>query len=243
MAGRIPLVMSILLGVLLTPAHAAAAQPLNQIPAISVESDASILEDSAKTSEDKSLPGDTLDSASDTLQTEIDARVGDTVILVPTPYVASEDTSVINAYLSENYTPAPKRSPSITMLKSVAFPGWGQFSNKKYFKAGVIFAIESYFIYKAVDFGIKASDSRKYWKSLPDSQATEKAEAFRLYTNDRDNRNSNIWYSVIVTFLSMIDAYVDAHLQDFPEKDKQPGNISFDVAPGAETRVAVTLRF
>ncbi|MEZ5357356.1 MAG: DUF5683 domain-containing protein [Candidatus Zixiibacteriota bacterium] len=237
MAARLLGMMCIIPGLLIGPALANSVNFPHTIPSI-----IAAVDDTIKPAEELSIP-DTLTITSDTIQPVWDVNIGDTVILTPTPYVAGTDTSVINAYLTENYTPLPKRSPSTTMLKSVVFPGWGQYSNKKYIKAGVIFAVESYFIYKAVDYGIKAGDSRDYWKSLPDSLATEKAAAFRTYTNDRDNRNSNIWYTVIVTFLSMIDAYVDAHLRDFPETKQDTDKLSLDVMPGDETRVALVLRF
>ncbi len=196
---------------------------------------------------DDSLKTDSLSQVANTVQADSlvsqEVIVSDTVILDPTPYSASIDTSLINAYRTENFTPQPKRSPSMTMLKSVAFPGWGQYANKKYLKSGIIFAIESYFIYKAIDFGMKAKDSRAYWKSLPDSLVSEKAAAFRLYTDDRDNRNSNIWYTVIVTFLSMIDAYVDAHLQDFPKPAKPADKLSLELGNGADLQLSVVYRF
>ena len=168
---------------------------------------------------------------------------GDTLVLTPNKYAPDADTLAMIPYLTGNYTPPPKRSPTNTMLKSVAFPGWGQYSNKKYVKAGVIFAVESYFIYKAVDYGIKAGDSRKLWKSLPDTEAAAKAEAFRLYASDRDNRNSNIWYTIITAFLSMIDAYVDAHLQDFPKPVEPPSDVSLQLSPGNETRLSLFYQF
>lgn len=167
----------------------------------------------------------------------------DTVQLLPELYQIREDSLVIEAYLTENTRSIPKRSPSMTMLKSVAFPGWGQYSNKKYFRAGVIFLIESHFIYKAVDFGIKASDARKDWRNLPDSLASQKAEAFRIYADYRDSRNSNIWYAGITIFFSMIDAYVDAHLQDFPPPVKKSNDISIELSPGEVSTIAIVYQF
>lgn len=241
MSGRFCGMMCIALAVLVCPALSESLPTLELLPQINLQSQEAAV-DSARDSISADLPAQ-LDTTSDSMLIPMEAAVGDTVILTPSPYTATIDSSVIEAYLTENFTPAPKRSASKTMLKSVVFPGWGQVANKKYIKAGIIFAVESYFIYKAVDFGIKAGDSRDYWQSLPDSLAAQKAEAFRAYTDDRDNRNSNIWYTVIVTFLSMIDAYVDAHLQDFPDTEQAADKISLDIAPGDETRVSVVLRF
>lgn len=167
----------------------------------------------------------------------------DSIILDPVLYRPAADSLLVKPYLSGNTTASPDRSPTKTMLKSVAFPGWGQFSNRKYIKAGIVFAIESYFIYRAVDYGIKAGDSRDLWKNIPDSLKDAKADAFRRYADDRDNRNSNITYTVIVAFLSMIDAYVDAHLRDFPKPMAAPDDVSLEVSPGRETKISLVYRF
>jgi len=90
----------------------------------------------------------------------------DTVKLSPEIYKSHADSQLVSIYLSENDKPLPKPSATTTMLKSVAFPGWGQMVNKRYLKAGIIFTIESYFIYKAIDFGIKANDAITMFLSL-----------------------------------------------------------------------------
>jgi len=141
----------------------------------------------------------------------------DTLILFdPQPYQDDSDSLLISGYRTANTKPVHRRSPTRTMLKSVALPGWGQAANGKYVKAAVIGAIESYFIYRAVDYGLKAGDARRDWKNLPDTLPTQKAAAFLKYADFRDSRNSHIWYTAITVFLSMIDAYVDAHLHNFP---------------------------
>ncbi len=186
-------------------------------------------------------PADSLNPTDSTIA--VPEPANDTVWLIPELYQFQEDSLIIQAYLTENTRPLPKRSPSMTMLKSVAFPGWGQYANKKYFRSGVIFLIESYFIYKMVDFGIKAGDARQDWRSLPDSLASQKAEAFRVYADYRDSRNSNIWYAGITIFFSMIDAYVDAHLQDFPAPVRKSKDISLELSPGEESTLAIVYRF
>ncbi|MFH1700818.1 MAG: DUF5683 domain-containing protein [Candidatus Zixiibacteriota bacterium] len=187
------------------------------------------------------IPADSLNPIDSSLASP--ASNDDGLLLSPVLYQASEDSFIVRAYLTENTLSIPKRSQSMTMLKSVAFPGWGQFANKKYFKSGVIFLVESYFIYKAVDYGIKAGDARKYWRGLPDSLASQKAEAFRAYANYRDTRNTNIWYAGITIFFSMIDAYVDAHLQDFPPPIKKSDNISIELSPGEKSAFAIVYKF
>lgn len=189
-----------------------------------------------------SVPADSLPPAPAKPVTAGPATVAeDSVMLEAILYQPGPDTVLIAAYRTREER-QQNISPTSTMLKSVAFPGWGQFSNGKYIKAGLIFVIESYFIYRAVDFGRKASDWRDKWKAEPDTSAA-KVTYFNQYADYRDTRNSYIWYSVLTIFLSMIDAYVDAHLQNFPEDIPTSERVSLDFEPGRETRLSLSLRF
>jgi len=173
---------------------------------------------------------------------ETDTAAVDSVMLEPILYRPGPDTVLISAYRERGEISAGGISPSLTMLKSVAFPGWGQISNGKYLKAGLIMVVESYFIYKAVDYSRLASDWRDKWKAEPDTGGL-KGVYFNQYADYRDTRNSFIWYTAITVFFSMIDAYVDAHLKDFPEDIPVSDNLSLSVEPGRETRVAVSYSF
>jgi hypothetical protein len=164
----------------------------------------------------------------------------DSIIFDPILYQPGEDMALVEVYHLRDSTGMVDRSPTLTMFKSVAFPGWGQFCNRKYIKVGLVFAIESYFIYKAIDFAGKASDWRKKWKDAP----TElKNEYFAKYTDNRDKRNSNMWYTALIIFLSMFDAYVDAHLQNFPKDIPDNENLSLSITTENETRVVLSYRF
>ncbi len=166
----------------------------------------------------------------------------DSVSLQPILYQPGPDTMLITAYHKRSVDSTAGTSPSMTMLKSVVVPGWGQVSNGKYIKAGLIIVVESYFIYKAVDYAGLASDWRKKWKAEPDTSYLNTIY-FNQYADYRDTRNSFIWYTLITVFFSMIDAYVDAHLKNFPDDIPTPGNLSVVVDPGRETRFAVSFSF
>jgi hypothetical protein len=188
-----------------------------------------------------SLPYDSIvppPSACDT--TVADTMVPESVSLHPIMYTPGPDTVLMAAYRDRMKGNQHRRSPTLTLFKSVVFPGWGQFSNGKYVKAGLVFAVESYFIYKAVYYGNKASDWRAKWKAAPSS---EKYLYFTKYTDYRDTRNSFLWYTGLTVFLSMFDAYVDAHLANFPKDIPTSDNISLDFDPGPESRLALTYHF
>ena len=167
-------------------------------------------------------------------------QASDTIIEEPDPYRPGLDTLLINAYRSTDSIASRKPSPTVTMFKSVVFPAWGQYSNRKYIKAGLVFAVESYVIYRAVDLGLQASDWRSKWKNAP---AELKGEYFRKYADSRDRRNTFLWYTALTVFLSMFDAYVDAHLAQFPKDAASSKNIQVAFAPGETPHLSLQYRF
>ncbi len=188
-----------------------------------------------------SLPFDSIvtpPSACDT--TVADTMIPESVSLKPILYQPGPDTVLMAAYRNRSEENKHKRSPTLTLFKSVVFPGWGQFSNGKYVKAGLVFAVESYFIYKAVYYGNKASEWRAEWKAAPENQ---KYLYFNQYADYRDTRNSFLWYTGLTVFLSMFDAYVDAHLANFPKDIPTSDNISLDFDPGRESHLTLTYHF
>jgi hypothetical protein len=102
-----------------------------------------------------------------------------------------------------------RRSPMGALLRSVAVPGWGQYYNHKFLKCAVVFGAESFFIAKSIHWWKKAED--QYDKV----QVTESGRDFSTYINFRDRRNDYLWLTGLAVFLSMFDAYVDAHLSGF----------------------------
>jgi hypothetical protein len=186
----------------------------------------------------------------------------DSVILEPLPYTLGTDPLLIEAYLPRDTILTERPQASLRLLNSVLFPGGGQYSNGAYVKAGVVFVIESYCIYQALHYGRLASESRQRWKAplatnsppspiVPASiispavidTAGLKSEYFDDYTSKRDTRNSYIAYTALTVFLSMFDAYVDAHLKGFPGSAEGQDRLSLDVTPGTEPRFSLRYSF
>lgn len=88
-------------------------------------------------------------------------------------------------------------SPTGVLLRSVAFPGWGQWSNGKKKKAVAYFAVESFFITKAL-----------IWRH----RAREANISFATFDQARDRRNYFYWLTGLTVFISMFDAYGDRYL-------------------------------
>ena len=70
-------------------------------------------------------------------------------------------------------------------------PSGGQFYNKDYHKAAGFWLLESYSIYKFNDYNKR---------------------------NKLANRNTYAWWVAGLYIMSIVDAYVDAHLSTFPIK-------------------------
>lgn len=175
--------------------------------------------------------------------TTLSQPVPDSVVIEPVMNTLGDDTLLVAAFAAAVSDTFPKMSPTVTMFKSVVFPGWGQFCNRKYLKAGLVFAVESYFIYKSIHFASKASDWRTRWKNTPDSLSDEKKANFTKYADYRDSRNSGLWATAVTIFLSMFDAYVDAHLRHFPATAAETKALSWDIDPASGPNLSIIWRF
>ncbi len=105
-------------------------------------------------------------------------------------------------------------SPTGAMVRSIIFPGWGQWYNHKKLKALLVFATESGIITTAV-----------YWQ-----RQSKRAPTHGEHDFDLDNRNLAFWYLGGAILLSMADAYIDAQLAGFdvsPDLSWQHGQPAF----------------
>lgn len=141
-----------------------------------------------------------------------------------TVIVTGKDTlavpSAVTTLASEKKTNF--RSPSGALLRSLIIPGWGQLYNRKYFKAVVV----------AGGQGVLLGTAIVEWKRASDARKNLDLEDYRIHTN---NRNMFLWLYAAATVVSMLDAYVDAHLsQDTGEGVPKIGD--FLIEPDAEKR-------
>lgn len=91
------------------------------------------------------------------------------------------------------------RSPRGAMLRSIVFPGWGQWYNKKKFKSALIFCAEAACVYG-------------YHYETGRINDTDDDTLREFYS---DERRKYVWWLGGVIIYSMIDAFVDAYLDDF----------------------------
>ena len=137
------------------------------------------------------------------------------------------------------------RSPTGALFRSIAFPGWGQFYNKKYLKAALVFLGEGSLIAGAVVEWGRMNENKKNFEALPDTNPLKTFE-FNQYQYHKDNRNLFLWWTAGVIFISMWDAYADAQLSSFEKEDKQEagwGLVPETDLPRKEIKVNLSLRF
>jgi hypothetical protein len=121
-----------------------------------------------------------------------------------------------------------KHSPTKATLLSMAFPGAGQFYNKKYWKIPVIYAG-----FAGMGYLIHFNDTRyqgykKAYILRLDGDSTTVDDYANIYSDDdlktlkdfyRRNRDLSIIVTGLIYILNIIDADVDAHLFYFDVSD------------------------
>jgi len=132
------------------------------------------------------------------------------ILLVSAPLLFAQQPQKKIAPSDSTTLPSPRGA----MIRSILFPGWGQYYNGKKWKAAFVFAAES---------GIVGSIL--YWNRRAE-QAPD-ADHRALYL---EYRNRGFWYLGLAILLSAGDAYVDAQLAGFdvsPDLSLLPGHQRF----------------
>lgn len=126
-------------------------------------------------------------------------------------------------------------SPTQVMLYSAFIPGAGQIYNKSYTKAGIVIGIQGWNIGRAFYNGSRADD---FAKKAQDSISPFDQQFYESRSREyREKRNSDIWWIGITAALSTLDAYVDAHLNNF-ESEKEGLHLRFE-----DGKAGISIRF
>lgn len=127
------------------------------------------------------------------------------------------------------------RIPGRAALFSLMLPGGGQLYNQSYLKAIGVAGIEVYLISKLVYDLNRSSEYRDQANGA--SSSSEQAFYEDLEEDYFRRSQTDRWWLGTVVFLSMVDAYVDAHLYNYQAKKKR-----FEVEFGA-TSIRIGFRF
>lgn len=156
-------------------------------------------------------------------------------------------------------------SPGAAFVRSLIIPGWGQYSVGAKKRAGVFFALQSASYYMLVKTLNKLGDAQDYEEtrvgevedSLRARMAADTAfnrrlsvdtvfqqhlnadsalvDVRRLIDSRKEQRQDWIAYTLFTTLASGLDAYIAAHLADFPAA------ISARPRPDGSTQLRVTV--
>jgi hypothetical protein len=130
------------------------------------------------------------------------------------------------------------QNPTVALFKSMVVPGWGQYGNHKYIKGTLFFAADVWFISRAFKY---RKDARDYWSRYEGaSSIAEKNSLYSQYKTFKNKRNKFTWFAVITSFVSMFDAYVDAHLSGYPGGNTNK-DVTISVGPQASGGVRANL--
>jgi hypothetical protein len=158
----------------------------------------------------------------------------DTILYVPkldtTREVPVMDTVNFEEHLIQN--------PTKALFKSLVVPGWGQIGNHRYLKAGLFAGLEAWFVIEAIHYGGQASDWKKQYEAAGD--VPTRNALYAIYRSKYTARSKYIWFAGITTFVSIFDAYVDAHLSGEPTPAKT-GKVSLSLIPSASAGPGATL--
>jgi len=128
--------------------------------------------------------------------------------------------------------------PTEALFKSMIIPGWGQWDNHKYIKSVVIAGTEIALMSAIIHYAKKKSDFEERYKEETDE--AEKLILFNSFRDAKNERNRFSWYLGSLIFLSMFDAFVDAHLARFPKISE---DISLDVKSNDSRGLALFLNY
>jgi len=105
------------------------------------------------------------------------------------------------------------QNPTRAMLYSALLPGGGQIYNQQYVKAGVVIGLQAYLAGLAIYHDNKADDYKKLAANTTDVYLNQ---LYRVRSQEfTAKRTSDFWWIGVTAVISILDAYVDAHLSDF----------------------------
>jgi hypothetical protein len=186
---------------------------------------------------DVESPVDTTNQIEDPFETT-PAIPSDTLLFLPT----LDTGAAVQVTDSTQYEQRLTQNPTTALFKSMFVPGLGQIGNRKYIKAGIFIGLEVWFIGAAIHHGQKANHYYNKWEETPIEDFDTKNAYYGQYVDRRDNRNQFIWLAALTIFVSMFDAYVDAHLSGGPT-ERESDAVSFDIGPDNSGGVEAALTY
>jgi hypothetical protein len=132
------------------------------------------------------------------------------------------------------------------MLRSAAVPGWGQVYNHKVLKAAAVVGVEGFLVFETFQELKKENQALDRQAAVLNAGFDVTDPAYVAAVEDesthRNRKISYIWFGIAAHLLSMLDAYVDAHLATF-DADFGPPESAVDVGETPRLTLAYRTRF
>lgn len=106
-----------------------------------------------------------------------------------------------------------QKSPKVAILSSMALPGLGQLYNGRRYKAMIATGVFTYYMGTAWFEQKKSQEYLVARDALPPNTIDWQNQDI-LYNFHKDNAVTYLWWSGAVWLISVLDAYIDAHLYD-----------------------------
>lgn len=133
-------------------------------------------------------------------------------------------------------------SPRVATIRSAILPGWGQATNKKYWKIPIVYAAlgtTAYIFFRNVNQykeaknayanAIDGNPSNDFEIPQPYYTIKDQPERIRTFRNQvRQNVDYTVLFFIAFWGLNVVDATVDAHLKTFDVSD----DLSLQIKPG-----------
>ena len=141
------------------------------------------------------------------------------------------DAVGVSNAVSGAQNPDPRRAMA---LSAIPFSGAGQIYNGEWFKAGLVMATQTSFVFGGLRFQRLMAQAQRFPQDLNGEESfsllpsSERTQPWRdNHRNAARRRTMFFWYAIISYIYGMTDAYVDAALSGFEQKF----DLTFDISP------------
>jgi hypothetical protein len=140
-------------------------------------------------------------------------------------------------------------NPRVAILRSAVFPGWGQATNKKYWKMPLVYGAlgtTAYIFFRNIKQfkeanasyknAIDGDTSNNYLIPQPYYSVLDQPQLIKNFRNEvRQNVDYSVLFFIAFWGLNVVDAAVDAHLKTFDVSDELTLQIKAGYSPMANT--------
>lgn len=161
----------------------------------------------------------------------------------------TDSTKKKNTGVFNRYDTSKLYNPRIATYRSAILPGWGQVTNKKYWKVPLVYAalgittgiffnnIKQYNEAKAAYANAIDGDPGNDWQiPQPYFSVKDQPDRIKTFRNQvRQNVDYTVLFFILFWGLNVVDATVDAHLKTFDVSDDLSLQIKAGYSPVAQT--------